>query len=80
LNEGKAKNLQWFNEIMKIKMLRHDTDPMEMTYSELLAWLQKEVAELKESLQFESRDKNILECGDVANLAYFIASKIKMGV
>ncbi len=76
----KDNNLKWFNEIMKIKMMKHDADPTEMSYQELLYWLDDEVKELKESLQFESRDKNILECGDVANLAYFIASKIKKGV
>lgn len=74
---GKADRLKWFIEIMKSKMLKHkDEEPIDLSYQELFDWLISEVNELKEALQFESRENIIKECADVANIAYFIARKI----
>ena len=86
---NKARNLEWFNENMKSKMLKHDENPCEMIYGELIEWLDEEVAEVKEALAIKHREEvidgrvkeadeeAIKECADVANLAYFIANKIK---
>lgn len=88
---NKAKNLEWFNDNMKSKMLKHEENPLDMTLPELFNYLIGEVEELQEALyriQIEKGQGNdlekieqeiILECADVANYALFIADKIKRG-
>ena len=74
---AKAKELVWFIDIMKVKMLKHPEDPNKKTFPEIFNWLQDEVNELKDALQCGSKAEIILECADVANIVYFIARKIK---
>lgn len=74
----KADKLTWFNEIMQAKMLRHKEDPNKLSYGKLLDWLEEELKELREALIYGSREEAIKECADVANIAYFLARKIKM--
>ncbi len=74
---SKCDQLDWFLEIMKNKMLRHKEDPNLLTEWEIIDWLEKEVAELKEALTYKSRENIIHESGDVGNLAYFLARKVK---
>ena len=73
----KAKELDWFNEIMKAKMLKHKEDPNENGELTLIYWLMEEVEELRKAMKYESRESIIKECADVANMAYFLARKIK---
>ncbi len=73
----KADKLPWFNEIMKCKMLKHKEDPNLLNEWQIIEWLEKEVAELKEALTYKSREDVILESGDIGNLAYFLARKVK---
>lgn len=73
----KANELDWFNEIMKAKMLKHEEDPNEYGEWALIHWLIEEIEELKEAMETESRANIIKECADVANMAYFLARKIK---
>ena len=74
---SKHDKLDWFIEIMKSKMLNHKEDPNECGEWALLLWLTGEVEELKEAMECESRESIIKECADVANMAYFLARKIK---
>lgn len=74
----KDNNLNWFNEIMKVKMLKHEDEKAEdMKIHELVNWLEAEVLELKIATLEESKSDIVLECADIANMAYFIANKIK---
>lgn len=75
----KSENLQWFTELMKSKMMKHEEDPTDMTIPELLKWLDDEVAELKWAIDYEFVSDMMLECADIANLAFFIADKLKKG-
>lgn len=75
--DEKAVNLKWFNELQKVKMMKHPEDPTKMEYMELFRWLQDEVNELHKSLLMESSEEIIFECSDVSNIAYFIADKIR---
>ena len=75
---NKAENLKWFKEIMESKMMKHEEeDPTDINYKGLMIWLKDEIDELGQALQFESRENVIKECADVANMAYFIADKVK---
>lgn len=74
----KTKNLDWFVELMKNKMMKHeDEDPLEMKLEELIVWLADEMQELVQALVCETKEEVLLECADVANLVYFIASWLK---
>ncbi|MDD4378318.1 MAG: hypothetical protein PHH48_09300 [Eubacteriales bacterium] len=74
----KNKDLQWFTELMKMKMLKHENEnPLDMDTWKLVNWLEDEVKELKNAIIFETEREVMLESADVANMAYFIAVKTK---
>lgn len=74
---SKTDQLEWFLEIMAFKMLKHEEDPNEYGEWALIHWIIEEIEELKEAMETESRANIIKECADVANMAYFLARKIK---
>ena len=76
----KTKKIDWFNEIMKSKMLKHNENPIILSYDDLIKRLDEEVEELKKAVRNEPIESAILECGDVSNFAYFIACKLKLDI
>ena len=74
----KTKDLQWFAELMKLKMLKHENEnPLDMDIWKLVNWLEDEVRELKKAIIYETAKEVKLESADIGNIAYFIAMKEK---
>jgi len=74
----KTKDLQWFAELMKLKMLKHENEnPLDMDIWKLVNWLEDEVRELKKAIIYETPKEVKLESADIGNIAYFIAMKEK---
>ena len=80
MTKYKDGELEWFNQLQKIKMMKHSNDPMDLNYNELLSWLIDEVHELRKTIKYESKPNAIMKCAYVGNIVYFIARKLKRGM